>query len=399
MNLIPEVATDLIQGSSNQSVDVSDRINDPLRYVDQFRMHREQSVREVVLSAIAVCDGIDAVRAHPEQLSRFMAALADAKLISKAESTKTEIAKMTMISKIRKISLHKDVLLHPNVAGKICTGYAVLYELALLIDELPSDGSAADQLGKHLETLDGDLTKKWTQDLRDSIAPIQRRAKKAGNAAEDAKQTAPQNTDPIEDQDEQTNAEYDSGEIDNDDDSSGDEAVGDGDETVPESLDDVGVVIADVGEPITGALLIVGKNDETRVVHAAQEQEWQRVADQMAEDSVVFIFTPLQVLLNISPVIDKFEGFRCANVYLLTEPDYLEVTKCNVLVIFERGEGVSVEGVPSWGPDDTPIYIAEQFLQGVPGRRLQIFADGPVEGWDTLTFDDDYTPLLHRSLT
>jgi hypothetical protein len=147
----------------------------------------------------------------------------------------------------------------------------------------------------------------------------------------------------------------------------------------------VDVVIGDAGEPITAAMLIVDKPNETTLVRAAQNDEWQLLADQMAEDSVVFVFTTTQVLLNISKVIETFDGFRCANAYLLSKPDKLEITKCNVLAIYERGEGVSVEGVPNWKADDAPVSIVEQFLQGVGGRSVHFFGDAPPKGWEILT--------------
>jgi hypothetical protein len=49
--------SDFHRGESNKAAPF-EGINDPLRFVDRFRKHREQSVREVVLSATAVCDGI-----------------------------------------------------------------------------------------------------------------------------------------------------------------------------------------------------------------------------------------------------------------------------------------------------------------------------------------------------
>jgi hypothetical protein len=384
MDLVYEgdIATDLIRGESEQRT-VDERINDPLRYVDRFRMHRTRSVREVVHSAIAVCQGIDAVRDDSLQLGRFLIGLADAKVISKAEAAKADISKMSMISKIRKINEHRDIILHPKVADRICTGYSVLYELGLLIDALPDDGDAADQLGRHLETLDGALTRKWVQDLRESIAPKQRRAKTADVTAI---------TDPIEEGlVDQVDTEEDVGgeTASETDDISEDDTTSHNEPFLPENGEQADVLIADAGEPIAAALLIVGKQDQGILVHAAQENDWQRVADQMAEDSVVFVFAPMQLLLSISRVIETFGCDRCANVYLLSQPDKLEATKCNALAIFERGDGVFVEGVPNWTAEDTPFVIVEQLLQGVSGRRLQFFADAAVPGWGALTFDQE----------
>lgn len=347
-------------------------INDPLRFVDRFRKHREQSVREVVLSATAVCDGIDEIGDDAGQLGRYLTALAEAKVISKAEAKKADLSKMSMISKIRKIHKHRKLILHPNIADKICTGYSVLYELGKLIDDLPDDSDAADQLGKLLETLDGSLTRKWIQDLREQVAPKQRGGKPSEDGAEQhgsgdevSEELAEESADHAED------------------DASPNAAV------VLAKIERPDVVVMNVGEPITAALLVACKGDEGALTQAAQEDRWRQMSDQMAEDSALFIFVPLQVLLNIGSVLATFGLFRCTNVYLLSEPNKLEATRCNVLAIFESGEGVDVRGVPNWNADDTPTYIAEQFLQGVPGRRMQFYASAPAADWEALTNDQE----------
>lgn len=360
--------SDFHRGESNKTAPF-EGVNDPLRYVDRFRKHREQSVREVVKSAIAVCEGIDAIRDDGLQLGRFIRGLADAKVISKNEAEKVELSKMPMISKIRKINEHQHIILHPNIADKICTGYSVLYELGRLIDNLlPEDGDVADQLGKHLEELDGALTRKWIQDLRERVYPKQGRKK------------------PAEDNNvEEEDGGGDSEELNDDSDHHTREDISPKAAAVlPANIKEPDVVVVDIGEPITAALLVACKGDEVAMIGAADEDRWQQMADQMAEDSALFVFMPLQVLLNVGSVLATFGLFRCANVYLLSKPEKLEATKCDVLAIFERGEGVDVEGVPNWKADDTPTYIAEQFLHGVPGRRLQFFARAPAAGWEAM---------------
>ena len=325
------------------------------------------------------------------QLGRYLMALAEAKVISKAEAEKADLSKMSMISKIRKIDEHRDLILHPIIADKICTGYSVLYELGRLIDVLPADGDRAALLNSHLEGLDGDLTRKWAKDVRESIAPKEpkepkKKAKKAkkAKAASDPEANATASEEFVVPVRQQGDDGFDESGQDQD---------------VERELDNVtgpDVLMAGAGDLITAALLIITEENEERMYLAAQYSRWHRIADKMAKDFVVFIFSPLQVLLDIIQTIGTF-ACRCAHVYQLTEPDELALTECNVLAIFERGESITVEGVPNWKPDDTHPSIAEQFLRGVPGRRLQIFADGPVDGWDALTFDEDFTPHLHCS--
>src|SRR5712664_2433965 len=190
MDLMQEddVTKDLIQGSSKPTTKEKP-FSDPLRHVDRSREHRTKSVSELVKSASEVCEAIDAARNEPELLARVLSKLVDIKMISGAEAAKAEIAKMSTISKYRKIDQRREVLLHPNVANKICSGPTILYELSLLVDNMPDEDDAAEQLGKYLETLDGPLTRKWVQDLREKIAPKKRRKKKATTAVIDKFET------------------------------------------------------------------------------------------------------------------------------------------------------------------------------------------------------------------
>lgn len=403
----------LIHGSSSQN----ESVNDPIWYVNRFRKHREQSVREVVNSTVAVCEGLDAIGDDQTEFRRFVKALADAKVMSQAEATKKKRADMSTLSKIQKIYEHRDIILHQSVADKLCTGYSVLYELGLLIDQLMPEGDITEKvkgqvsnlLGLHLETLDGDLTRRWIKGVRESVGPISTRERKVklGEPPDDNESAKTQD---LYDEEDHHDRDYGDDTVEN-----GDADSGGGDsfnEFTPEALDNAegdstldwstrncasrrleakaaDIVVSEAGKPITAAMVTVHPLDEEMVVRASQTSEWQRLVDQMDEDSVLIVFSPLQILLNIGQVIETFDGFRCSNAYLLAEPHKSELTTCNVLAIYERGEGVSIDGVPNWKVNETPVLIMEQFLQGVSGRSVFFFGDAPPVGWEILTIDEE----------
>lgn len=406
----------LIHGSSNQDTE-NKPVNDPIWYVNRFRKHREQSVREVVNSTIAVCEGLDAIGEDQTEFRRFVKALADAKVMSQAEAAKKKRADMSTLSKIQKIYEHRDVILHQGVADKLCTGYSVLYELGLLIDQLMPEGDITEEvkgqvsklLGLHLETLDGDLTRRWIKGVRESVGPIATRERKV-KSGEPPDDNESAKTPDLHDEEDQHDRDYGDDTVEN-----GDAGNGDDDsfnEFTPEAVDNAeggttvdrstrnfasrrleakaaDIVVSEAGKPITAAMVTVHPLDEELLIRASQTNEWQRLADQMAEDSVVFVFSPMQILLNIGQVIETFDGFRCSNAYLLADPHKSELTTCNVLAIYERGEGVSIAGVANWKVNETPVLIMEQFLQGVSGRSVFFFGDVPPAGWEILSIDEE----------
>jgi hypothetical protein len=140
-----ESRPDLVHGLSKHEF-TEKRTNDPLLYVEKFRTHRTRSVREEVASVVQVCVGLDTIgKENKEGFGRFVWALADAHMMSDAEAAK-ERDKMPTLSQFRKIHDFHPVILHERVAGKLCTGYSVLYELAKLIEALLPKGVIADYL-------------------------------------------------------------------------------------------------------------------------------------------------------------------------------------------------------------------------------------------------------------
>lgn len=369
-------------------------------------LYREESVRAEVKCTVAISEGVAAFAKDDVKLGQFLQELVDAKVFTKAEAA-TELKGKSgpTISKLKKIADHRGVIFHPKIIMFLQPSYSVLYALIQLHEALEEGADKPiDVLHEMLKGHDGPIKRKWLEEERLKLKPDEQRGEtkspRPASVAKDQEEPATQAVgDAAEDavvKKEEPPEDYRPRRVDSGDDVTSETDDDNVNTALPAKAKRADVVVADAGEPITAALLIVGERDEGLLTHAAQENEWQRVADQMAEDSAVFVFAPLQCLLNISRVIETFDCDRCANIYLLSEPDKLEATKCRVLAIFERGEGVSVKGVPNWTADDTPFVIAEQLLLGVSGRRLQLFADAAVPGWETLAFDDDYTLQQQR---
>jgi hypothetical protein len=393
----------------------------PASATEQFVQHRSGSVRQAVLSTVAFSRGLAEFSKNRGELQQFLHGMVSSKALPKAEAAARLVGTKSSptISKLNKIAEHQDMLSDPKIASLIPPGYTPMYECAQLLVVLKADdpATALNNLQQMILEYDGPITRDWFKKQRDKLRPP-KSAKHAKTKPPPAKSLAEPSSEQEGGADERKKSEEGREEAirsdaaDQVDDASVDEAdeedtcsetiagVVDGsneddgailhiETTVPTNAGQPDVVVADAGEPITAALIVVREKDEQALAHAAQGYEWQRMADQMAEDSVVFVFAPLRLLLDNNQAIETFGCDRCASVYLLSEHHELELTKCKVLAIYERGEGVSFQTFPDWKADDSPFSIAEQMLQAVPGRRLQFFADAPVHGWEALTSDQD----------
>jgi hypothetical protein len=365
---------------------------------------RADSVVAQVQSTVALSAGMETLKDDHEQLEKFLAALCSAKLLTNAEIQKRGASAQ---SKWKKIGRYASVFLDDRILRVLTPGYSVMYELTLLIEDMGSASGTVDRLVELFDELDGPMTREWIKKRRDALKPPKQVAtvEAPSIAAGDDSQVAQTErvsrpigpktffdsglSKPTEGSTARQPVSYlisagDDGPI-----QQREEVPSDGQEAEPETRNSAPSAskAPELDGQVTAALLVVEKRDAERLVLASQGPEWQRATDQLAEDAVIFVFTTMQVLLTIGPAIQTFGWDRCDNVYLLSEPDGRDAAKCNVLAVFERGDGVDVEGVPSWEPSDAPHLIAEQFLQGVPGRRLHLLADTALLGWEALTVD------------
>jgi hypothetical protein len=373
----------------------------PASATEQFVQHRSGSVRQAVLSTVAFSRGLAEFSKNRGELQQFLHGMVSSKALPKAEAAARLVGTKSSptISKLNKIAEHQDMLSDPKIASLIPPGYTPMYECAQLLVVLKADdpATALNNLQQMILEYDGPITRDWFKKQRDKLRPP-KSAKHAKTKPPPAKSLAEPSSEQEGGADERKKSEEGreeairssetiAGVVDGSNEDDG--AILHIETTVPTNAGQPDVVVADAGEPITAALIVVREKDEQALAHAAQGYEWQRMADQMAEDSVVFVFAPLRLLLDNNQAIETFGCDRCASVYLLSEHHELELTKCKVLAIYERGEGVSFQTFPDWKADDSPFSIAEQMLQAVPGRRLQFFADAPVHGWEALTSDQD----------
>lgn len=364
---------------------------------------RADSVVAQVQSTVALSESMEKLKDDNGQLDKFLAALCSAKLLTNAEIQKRGASAQ---SKWKKIGRYAPVFLDDRVLRVLTPGYSVMYEMTLLIEDLGSASGTVDRLVELFDELDGPMTRDWIKKRRDAMKPPKQVAtvEAPSIASGDDSQVAQteQVSRPIGPKtliDSEPSKPADglaAGQSVSSPGREGDDGPIQQREGVPangQEADLMGnstpsaVKAAEFGGQVTAALLVVRKRDAERLILASQGAEWQRATDQLAEDAVIFVFTTMQVLLTIGPAIETLGWERCDNVYLLSEPDGRDAGKCDVLAVFERGDGVDVQGVPSWKTSDAPHLIAEQFLQGVPGRRLHLFADMALPGWEALTVD------------
>lgn len=350
----------------------SETAQDHLKYSNRVLQLRSDSVLAQVQSTIALSEGLKSLTGDEMQLNKFLMELCKAKLLTHEEATSAKQS-ASVQSKWRKVSRYADTILHDRVRPFLNPGYTVMYDLCLLIGDFEEQDqeSPLNKMCEFLSEIDGPLTREAIKKKRTSLKP--------------PKKVSPVDTPSIVGDDEPAEPADEIIEEDSDDDA--DELSSD-EETPLVWPKHSGVVATSANDPISAALLIVSPGDDWAVGRAAENERWQQMADQMAEDSVVLVFTRLDVLLDIRQVIDAFRPINCNHVYLLSEPENHDAATCEVLAVYSVGDGVEVQGAPSWKVDDPPHLIAKQLLLGVEGRRVQFFfSDAPAPDWETLTVD------------
>jgi hypothetical protein len=110
--------------------------DDPVSYAKRFLQHRASSVKEEVTADVFLNRGIAAFRKDEEKRRQLLNALVDAKVLSKTEAQLDLDAKKSTLSMLTKIGQYADVILHERIIPFLQPGYSVLYQLALLIEEL-----------------------------------------------------------------------------------------------------------------------------------------------------------------------------------------------------------------------------------------------------------------------
>ena len=110
-------------------------ISDPLHAAQSVISFRAASVREQVLSTVALSDGFQAFKDDKVKLKQYLQVLVDAKLLTNAEIDNPNGARL---SKLKTIAKHVSILLDKRIVEYLEPGYSLLYELILLWKRLPT---------------------------------------------------------------------------------------------------------------------------------------------------------------------------------------------------------------------------------------------------------------------
>lgn len=372
MDLIKDAdeANDLIPGSSDMP---SKEFSDPLRHVQRSHDHRTKSVSELVESASQACEAIDAARNDPQLLGRVLSKLVEIKMIPAAEAATSDISKMSTVSKYRKIDERREVLLHPSIANRICSGITILYELSLLIDNMPGN-EVVEKLSHGLETLDGPLKRKSVLELRERYAPKKPRKKTASKQTEN-KQLASEAGD------------------------AGGSTQGDGQSslTVPEPAQ--AKRLRFLGKPITAMLWTPEGDDISRLLREVADGKIPtclEYMDEMETDSALVLRGNLCPLLSLVTVMQSQTRLGIwAKACIEVQPSSPDISNSVVLLVLARGNIKLAPMTRKWGTEIDAASAASKMLLAVTGRKVHLFASKQTEGWESVLGDANWATASH----
>ncbi|KIU50800.1 hypothetical protein QU41_06805 [Bradyrhizobium elkanii] len=96
-------------------------------------------MQEEVTGDVILHQGLAACANDREQLQKLLNALVGAKVLSQAEADAGLGGRKSTMSMLRKIAERADVILHPKILPFLQPGYSVLYQVALLYEDLEAN--------------------------------------------------------------------------------------------------------------------------------------------------------------------------------------------------------------------------------------------------------------------
>ena len=125
------------QGGTSSPPDLKS-VQSHIEHAERVLGLRASSVSAQVKSTVALSEGLEQLKDDHGQLDKFIAALCDAKLLSKSEADLKDRSASTQ-SKWKKIGRYAHIFLDERVLRVLTPGYSVMYELALLIEDLETE--------------------------------------------------------------------------------------------------------------------------------------------------------------------------------------------------------------------------------------------------------------------
>jgi hypothetical protein len=363
----PNAEIDFTAVKTEAPVEERLKAGNPESYAKRFLKHRAASVGESVTSGVVLVEALAACEGDRDKSKRLLEQLAKAKALSKVEAAQGLSGKktnVTMISKLRKIAEHAELIRHPRVLPFLQPGYSVLYELGLLYEDLGSAKDAVEVLHEILVSCEGQVTRKWLGDIRAKLR-------------DDGPSTQAPNP----------QAESDQGALVGQSDR---DQMPETDGELIESSRAQAAAAANPRPPITALLATPGWRDASNLGKAYLEQGQPTclsLGNEIGDHAVLFVYAKVGALLSIATAIGWWKFKRCSHVYLLSEQESPDVIESDALAIYERGEFRLSRVLADPPAEKDPVTYVNSLLQGVSGRRVHLFADSATPGWESIIGD------------
>lgn len=359
-------ADDFHRGENFEAIHRSET---PTELVRTFVEHRSAGVTSIVESTVAFSKGLTSFHDDAEKLTEFLQALHEAKVLTKEEvasglSPKSDAA----ASKMKKISEYADVIRDERILPLLSAGYSVLYEVALLFQEMERRQQGVAHLRARLMTSNGPISRSW---LKAQRAKLEEKSTKTNK---EAVQTELPKVDPV--------------------DAPSIQPMATAGEDIAPGVDLPKEVEAEVEKvPVAAVLMTVNSKDVSRLDKSLQENSDPNcltLRDQIENRAVLLVYTRASTLTSMQAVIKSLGFDRCSRIGLVGEIAGNDITSSNVMAIYVRGGLTGIAEAIDWRSEKDPAALADRILAGIEGRRVHLFAKSRSEGWDSLVGDENW---------
>jgi hypothetical protein len=333
-----------------------------------------------VESTLIYSEGITRFRDDTEKLSEFLRQLHEAKVLDADEVTNGLAAKSgPAASKMKKISEHADVILDNRILPLLSPGYSLLYELALLMEQLRLRQRGIADLHTMLLSSNGPITRAWVKSKRTALqkdVPTKDSGHKPdvgfGSSHAPIKNLSAQEAPPLQPQ-------MDDGQ------SAGNSSPVAEPIQPPEAVKSLIAVM----------LLTPTSRDISKLEKALDDNASApclAMRDEIDQRAVLLVRTKVSTLLSLSMsnVIDGYGFGRCVRIGLISDPTNNDITSSEVMAIYIRG-GLKIEFESiDWRSDKNTSSLADRILEGIDGRRMHLFAKERSDSWETAIGDENW---------
>jgi hypothetical protein len=341
----------------------------PAQLVQSFVEHRSAGVTGIVESTVAYSKGLTSFHDDAEKLTEFLQALHEAKVLTKEEvasglSPKSDAA----ASKMKKISEYADVIRDERILPLLSAGYSVLYEVALLFQELERRQQGVAHLRARLMTSNGPISRSWLKGQR---------AKLEENSTETDKKAVQVELPKVDPSDAPSI-----------------QPTATADEDIAPEVGQPNEPAAEADKtPVAAVLMTVSSKDVSRLDKALQENgdpDCLTLRDQIEDRAVLLVHTKASTLISMQAIIKSLGFDRCSRIGLVGEVTGNEITSSGVMALYVRGGLKGIAETINWRSEKGPVALADRILAGIEGRRVHLFAKSQSDGWDSFVGEENW---------